>query len=491
MIRDAQKAAKSQDSIVLQQRHGGERVALATRLKGERDEVLSGSWKGKGDLRNAMQSVLATQQAALKLELSERQKTERKELQARYKPLPMYKQWKEQPLIVSEAVRPALDQRIERDRQPLALVQTLKSLSHRIDARGHVTYQSAGRDVFRDEGRTIQVLDLKSDRGIAAAIATAQQKFGPVLTLTGSPEFKQNAVAVAVANGLTCRFADPALDALRDRLQAERYQAERTAATERAAVERAARAAAAPAKAMASFTPPRTQSEPSREAGLLPAPAKHEHLNATEHALAQRIATAIQSGDEKELMACHNSLGSVKRQAAQALAAVEPQAVNPAAIEHQVKIEQNEAARRNGQPEPWYMSGIGEKIGACVWDRIAEDKAKESTAHLETDRPAGMFKREEAQAWDEKIATLQTDAADWKSAASQVREELRAKTEQRVAKETQAIAIRNYQNAPERAKQLGRHASLAQLEKRLEAALEPVREKARQRQREPDHGMGM
>ena len=64
-------------------------------------------------------------------------------------------------------------------------------------------------------------------------------------------------------------------------------------------------------------------------------------------------------------------------------------------------------------------------------------------------------------------------------------------TEQRVAKETQATDARNHQNAPEHAKQLGRHASLAQIEKRLAAALEPVREKARQRQREPDHGMGM
>ena len=491
-IRDTQKAAKNHDTTELQKRHGTERAALAVKLKAERDAIFSGSWKGKGDARNALQSVLATQQAALKLELSERQKTERKALQAQYKPLPMYKQWKEQPQIVSEAVRPALDQRIERERQPLALVEILKSLSHRIDTRGHVTYQSAGRDVFRDEGRTIQVLDLKSDRGIAAAIATAQQKFGPVLTLTGSPEFKQNAVTVAVANGLTCRFADPALDALRDRLQAERYQAERTAATERAAVERAARAAAAPAKAMnASFTPPRTQSEPSREAEPLPAPEKHEHLNATEHALVQRIAAAIQSGDVKELTACHGRLGSVKRQAAQALAAVAPQTVNPVAIEHQVKIEQNEAARRNGQPEPWYMSGIGEKIGACAWDRIAEDKAKESTAHLKTDRPAGIFKKKEAQAWDEKIAALQKDAANWKSAASQMREEIREKTEQRVAKETQATATRNHQNAPEHAKQLGRHASLAQLENRLEASLEPVREKARQRQREPDHGMGM
>jgi hypothetical protein len=251
VIRDTQKAAKSQDSTVLQKRHGAERTALLAKLKAERDDIFSGSWKGKGDARNALQSVLATQQAVLKLDLSDRHKDERKALQARYKPVPMYKQWREQPLIVSEAVRPLIDQRIERDRQPPALVQTLQSLSYTIDKRGHVTYQSAGRDVFRDEGRIIQVLDLKSDRGIAAALATAQAKFGNVLTLTGSPEFQQNAVAVAVANGLTCRFADPALDAMRDRMQGERYQAARAAAAERATVERQAERAARAAAAIA------------------------------------------------------------------------------------------------------------------------------------------------------------------------------------------------------------------------------------------------
>jgi hypothetical protein len=237
-IRDDQKAAKSLDTIELQKRHGAERAELMAKLKAERSEVLSGDWKGKGDYRNAMQSILATQQAALKLELCERQRHERKALQARYKPIPMYRQWREQPLIVSEAVRSSTAQRIERDRQPSALVQTLKALSHKIDKRGHITYQSAGHEVFRDEGRIIQVLDLKSDNGIAAALATAQAKFGNVLTLTGSPEFQQNAVAVAVAHGLTCKFTDPALDALRDRLQVEKYAAEREAQAQVRAAER-------------------------------------------------------------------------------------------------------------------------------------------------------------------------------------------------------------------------------------------------------------
>lgn len=229
-IRDAQKSAKNDGTAELQKKHGAERAALLAKQKAERDEVLAGNWKGKGDLRNAMQSVLATQQAAAKLELSEQHKAERQALQSKFKPLPMYKQWKEQPLIVCEAVRPMIDQHITRDRQPSALVQMLRALSHSTDSRQHITYQFAGKDIFRDEGRTIQILDLKSDRGIAAALATAQQKFGNVLTLTGSSEFQKNAVAVAVAHGLTCRFSDPALDTLREQLQAEKYQSERTAA---------------------------------------------------------------------------------------------------------------------------------------------------------------------------------------------------------------------------------------------------------------------
>ena len=224
-IRDDQKAAKTIGTIELQKRHAAERAALQAKLKAEREKAMAGSWKGKGPERNAAQSVLATLQAAEKLDLSEQQKAERKALQARFKPLPMYKQWKEQPLILGEDLQQELQ--ITRAQQPTKLSQILKSLTHSTDMRGHVTYAQHGKSLFRDEGRTIQVLDLKSDEGIAAALATAQQKFGNVLTLTGSPEFQQNAVAVAVANNLTCRFADPALDALRDRLQADKYKAER------------------------------------------------------------------------------------------------------------------------------------------------------------------------------------------------------------------------------------------------------------------------
>lgn len=213
--------AKNAERLKLQKRHGEERVALSEKLKAERLVILSGDWRDKGLDRNALQSVLATQQAAEKLELQERQRFERKTLQAKYKPLPMYKQWKEQPLIVAPVNTLYIEPTVS---------QTLRKLKSTVDSQKHITYQLAEKNVFRDEGRIIQILDLNSDEGIAAALALAQQKFGNVLTLTGSTEFQQNAVAVAVANNLTCRFSDPTLDKLREQLQQQKYKAERDAA---------------------------------------------------------------------------------------------------------------------------------------------------------------------------------------------------------------------------------------------------------------------
>lgn len=229
LIRDAQKAAKTHETIALQKRHSDERAALAAKLKAERAVIFAGNWQGKGEAKNALQSVVATQQTAAKLELSQQHKDERNALQAQYKPLPMYKQWREQPQIVGMKVLPLMDQHIERDKQ-LTVAQTLRSLSHSVDARKHITYQLDRKNVFRDEGKTIAILDLNSDRGIAAALATAQQKFGPTLELTGSDAFKHKAVAVAVENNLTCKFKDPQLEQLREQLQQEKYQAARGAA---------------------------------------------------------------------------------------------------------------------------------------------------------------------------------------------------------------------------------------------------------------------
>ena len=278
-IRDAQRAAKMHATTDQQKRHGEERAALAAKQKAERAVIFAGNWQGKGEANNVLKSFVATQQAAEKLELSQQHKDERKALQAQYKPLPIYKEWKEQPQIVSLHVLPLIEQRMERDK-PVTVAQTLRSLSCSVDARKHITYQLDRKDVFRDEGRTIAILDTNSDQGIAAALATAQQKFGPTLELTGSEAFKKKAVAVAVANHLTCRFSDPELDKLREQLQQQKYQVERDAARaerERLAAERLETSKAkAKVEATALERPPTTVHptiQQTREAVPLLAPA--------------------------------------------------------------------------------------------------------------------------------------------------------------------------------------------------------------------------
>ena len=71
------------------------------------------------------------------------------------------------------------------------------------------------KDLFRDEGRILAVLDENSDEAIAATLLVAREKFGSTLTLTGSPAFQQRVVEVAVAQGIAVKFADPALEEAR------------------------------------------------------------------------------------------------------------------------------------------------------------------------------------------------------------------------------------------------------------------------------------
>ena len=531
-IRDAQKFEKTQETLALQKRHGAERTTLYEKLKAERTQAMKGNWSGKGAAKNQKKSDLATLQAAEKLELSEKHRDERKALQARYKSLPIYKQWKEQPKIVGLLVLPIIEQQNIRQKQ-ISVAKTLRSLTSKVDARQHTTYQLNSKDVFRDEGRTITVLDLKSDAGIAAALAVAQQKFGNVLELTGSDEFKKNAVAVAVDNGLTCRFTDPELDKLRAELQQQKYQAERDAERAKApeqppapaispsntpgpqapaprpqtanraelarAAKKAAREAVWEAEAKAERDAAAQKEIPDAGSQTLdtePAPEAQQQeelgfnwlVTDRERELVQRINAALKADNGKDLQSCMDSLGGLRSEAQKALAAVSPQEVNQAAIAHQVKQEQNEAAKKRGDPEPWHMTGIGSKTGACSWDKRAADAAAERDAHSKKPRPAGMFKGAETKAWDERSAELATKATSWEKAADGIKRELSLTTEKRVSKEAEGVAASNAKNAPQHAKQQARAGAIAEVQKRLETALKSHRE--RQQERDSSKGWG-
>ncbi len=215
--REVQRAEKKTATEAIRARHNAESAALFEGQKAERHRLLSGGWKGRGAARNALQSVVAVQHAAAKANLRARQRHERNVLWAEFVPLPQYRDWAELPRLVQPLKKYAGPVRVVPfQSQPLA--DTLRSLTRTIDRRG-ITYDIGGHAIFRDEGKTIAILDLKSDTSVAAALATAQQKFGNTLTLTGSPAAQRRIVAVSVAQGLYVTFSDPALDEYRQGLK--------------------------------------------------------------------------------------------------------------------------------------------------------------------------------------------------------------------------------------------------------------------------------
>ncbi|MBA3034688.1 MAG: relaxase/mobilization nuclease domain-containing protein [Gammaproteobacteria bacterium] len=103
--------------------------------------------------------------------------------------------------------------------KPLVLDEVAWSVDRRT---GDVTYRLRGVDALRDTGRQVSVLQPTDDLSIEAGLRLAAQKFGSTLTLTGSTEFQQRAVRVAVEQGLGVRFADPAIEAYRLQIQQQR-----------------------------------------------------------------------------------------------------------------------------------------------------------------------------------------------------------------------------------------------------------------------------
>lgn len=113
----------------------------------------------------------------------------------------------------------------EAKRKALASSEVLKSLSTRVEVNGDVTFTQAGRDVLRDQGQRLEVLDPGSDEAIVAGLLLAQQMYGNTLTLTGPAEFQARVVALSVERGLPIKFADPQLDAKREQLRQQKIQA--------------------------------------------------------------------------------------------------------------------------------------------------------------------------------------------------------------------------------------------------------------------------
>ncbi|WP_346825108.1 LPD7 domain-containing protein (plasmid) [Ralstonia solanacearum] len=95
--------------------------------------------------------------------------------------------------------------------QPNGIFYEGPVITHQVQRNGDVEYKRNGDALLVDQGALVRLW--QNDRGaIEIALRLAQQKFGPVLELTGPQEFQQEAARVAAAVRLNVEFADVAIN---------------------------------------------------------------------------------------------------------------------------------------------------------------------------------------------------------------------------------------------------------------------------------------
>lgn len=95
-----------------------------------------------------------------------------------------------------------------KEREP---IHRTEAMTYQVHRNGDVTYQRAGRDVLRDQGRSVQLLQT-DDKTIETGLRLAQQKFGRKFALSGPLEFQEKAARVAAEAGLQVEFTDARLN---------------------------------------------------------------------------------------------------------------------------------------------------------------------------------------------------------------------------------------------------------------------------------------
>ncbi|WP_027160377.1 LPD7 domain-containing protein [Methylobacter luteus] len=96
------------------------------------------------------------------------------------------------------------------DQEP---IHRQSDIRYRVSLNGDVTYSRAGRDLLTDQGKTLKVHETDSNT-LETGLRLAQAKFGRVLEVQGSDEFKRQTALVAVAAGLNVEFTDKGMNKL-------------------------------------------------------------------------------------------------------------------------------------------------------------------------------------------------------------------------------------------------------------------------------------
>jgi len=95
--------------------------------------------------------------------------------------------------------------------QPNAILYDGPVITHRVQRNGDVEYQRNGAALLVDQGKSVRLWQNDRD-AIEIALRLAQQKFGPVLQLSGPLEFQMEAARVAADARLNVEFADGAIN---------------------------------------------------------------------------------------------------------------------------------------------------------------------------------------------------------------------------------------------------------------------------------------
>ena len=102
------------------------------------------------------------------------------------------------------------------------------NFTHHIERNGSVVFSLGLGRTITDSAISKQLqlnaAAANSPEAIATALSFATTRFGNTLTLTGSQEFQRLAVETAVLKGLGIKFADPALEAYREKFAAEQQR---------------------------------------------------------------------------------------------------------------------------------------------------------------------------------------------------------------------------------------------------------------------------
>ncbi|MES2579413.1 MAG: TraI/MobA(P) family conjugative relaxase [Pseudomonadota bacterium] len=106
--------------------------------------------------------------------------------------------------------------------------RTRLNFTHRVERNGTVIYDLGRGRMITDSAISRQVqlnnMAASSPEAISTALQFASARFGRTLTLYGTQEFQRLAVEIAVKKGLAVNFADPTLDAYREKLLLDKQQ---------------------------------------------------------------------------------------------------------------------------------------------------------------------------------------------------------------------------------------------------------------------------